>query len=562
MNIDKAAHTDVVVVGGGPVGMGLAIDLAQRDVSVVVVERYPQPQRIPKGQNLTQRTMEHMHAWGVEDAMRAARPIPKHKKTSGGVEVYDTLFSGYAYDLMKRDIVEPYYFCKTNRLPQYETERVLRDRASGLGVDVRYGWKGHRIESDADGATVFITEADGESEATIRAKYVVGCDGTKSTVREQAGIIQSYSDHGMLMVLLVFRSHELRRMLDESYPGKMFFNVLHSKNNTGGYWFFFGRVGPDDTFFFHAPVPLGTTADNFNFEQLLFDVVGRSFDVDISYTGFWDMRVAVANTYRSGRVFIAGDAAHSHPPYGGYGINTGLEDARNLAWKLAASVKGWGGEALLHSYSKERYAIFRSLADKFIEGPIFDDRLFLQMHSPAADGAKFDVEWAARERDALLEVDAFEPSYDGSPVIATDNWMTPTAVGRHNFSARAGHHLAPAKLASGEEIFGRLGRYFTLLALGASEQDVSDFEAAALKLRIPLEVVRDGAEGEAARRYKAKLVLVRPDHFVAWSRAEGEIRPSAEEILTRAAGSKAPRMFYSKDAEDTGSGVVDQSAAA
>jgi 2-polyprenyl-6-methoxyphenol hydroxylase-like FAD-dependent oxidoreductase len=562
MNIDKATHTDVVVVGGGPVGMGLAIDLAQRDVSVIVVERHPRPQPIPKGQNLTQRTMEHMHAWGVEDAIRAARPIPKDKKTSGGVEVYDTLFSGYAYDLMKRDLVEPYYFCKTSRLPQYETERVLRERAGALGVDVRYGWKANEIESDAKGATVGLTELHGNGEATIRAKYVVGCDGTKSVVREQAGIIQSHSDHGMLMVLLVFRSHELRTMLDQSYPGKMFFNVLHSKNNTAGYWFFFGRVGPDDTFFFHAPVPLGTTSDNFDFEELLHDVAGRKFDIDISYTGFWDMRVALANTFRSGRVFVAGDAAHSHPPYGGYGINTGFEDARNLAWKLAAQVKGWGGEALLHSYTKERYAIFRSLADKFIEGPIFDDKLFLETYSPTKDGGQFDTEWAERGRDAIREVDAFEPSYDGSPVVVTENWATPTAVGRHDYSARAGHHLAPAKMASGEDIFGVLGRYFTLLAFGASEPEINAFEVAARELRIPLEIVRDGGGSEAAGRYRAKLVLVRPDHFVAWSGAEGENRPSAHAILTRAAGSKTPRMFYSKDGEAMPEMATDQSVAA
>ena len=165
------------------------------------------------------------------------------------------------------------------------------------------------------------------------------------------------------MVLLVFRSQGLHRLL-ERYPGKSYYNVLHP--DLEGYWKFFGRVDLGSTWFFHAPVPPGTTKDNFDFRQYLHAAVGTEFDVDVDYVGFWDLRFAIANSYRNKRIFIAGDAAHSHPPYGGYGINLGLEDAKNLGWKLAAALEGWAGPKLLDSYDEERRPVFQSTARDFI----------------------------------------------------------------------------------------------------------------------------------------------------------------------------------------------------
>ena len=133
----------------------------------------------------------------------------------------------------------------------------------------------------------------------------------------------------MLMVLLVFRSRQLSQLL-ERYPGTSFYNVLHP--DLEGYWQFFGRVDLGETWFFHAPVPSDTTRDNFDFHKYLHAVVGAEFDCEFTHVGFWDLRIATAETYQKERIFIAGDAAHSHPPYGGYGINTGFEDARNLGW--------------------------------------------------------------------------------------------------------------------------------------------------------------------------------------------------------------------------------------
>jgi hypothetical protein len=359
---------------------------------------------------------------------------------------------------------------------------------------------------------------------------VVGCDGARSTVREAVGIRQQSDDHDRRMVLLVFRSPELHRLL-ERHPGKSYMNVLIPELD--GYWQFFGRVDLEGTFFFHRPVPADTTRDNFDFTGLLHEAVGAEFALEFDYIGFWDLRIATAETYRAGRAFIAGDAAHSHPPYGGYGVNTGFEDARNLAWKLAAKLGGWGGEALLESYSLERQPVFASTAKDFIARMIEEDRAFVRNFSPEKDRAAFEAEWDRRSRGGSTDVFGFEPNYEGSPVVFGPPGGVCSARGSHEFTARAGHHLAPQPLSDGRNVFEALGTGFTLLALDADPGEIQALEAAARALGLPLSVIRDDRRGGRAK-YGARLVLVRPDQFVAF--AGDALDMEAAELLARSAG--------------------------
>lgn len=518
-------QTTVLIAGGGPVGMGLAIELGQRGVPVLVVERHLQPQPIPKGQNLTQRTLEHFHVWGAERQLRAARTIPPEYGI-GGLTAYGTLLGPHYHDWLQRDLVRDYYFTANERLPQYATEAVLRARAAELSsVKILYGWEVLGLQRHGEGAEVTIAERGGHERRRVSARFVVGCDGARSRVREQAGITQTLTSHDRLMVLLVFRSTGLHALL-ERYPGKSYYNVLQPALQ--GYWKFFGRVDLGHTWFFHAPVPAGTTADNFDFRALLQEAVGAEFDVEFQHVGFWDLRFALADTYRSGACFVAGDAAHSHPPYGGYGVNAGLEDARNLGWKLAAVVEGWAGDDLLGSYDAERRPVFRSTIDDFIVRAIDNDRLFLDTFDPARDPVGFAQALQQRARGAVGEVQSYEPHYTGSPVVVHAGPAPgPTsALGSHRFEARAGHHLAPARLADGRQLFEVLGHGFSLLAFGAADADVDAFAAAAAALRMPLTVIRSARGGEADR-YQATLVLVRPDHFVAW--CSSDARPDARQ---------------------------------
>ncbi|MGH6980591.1 MAG: FAD-dependent monooxygenase, partial [Stellaceae bacterium] len=457
--------SQVIIVGGGPVGLGLAISLGQYGIDCVLVERRVEPQPIPKGQNLTQRTMEHFHFWHAEAALRRARTIPPEYGI-GGLTAYGTLLGDYRYDWLQRELVRDYYFAANERLPQYETEAVLRARVAELPtVTTLYGHIVRDVRQDATGATVEVETPDGGGQS-LRADYVVGCDGSHSPTRQAAGITQTLSDHDRRMVLLVFRSTELHELL-KRYPGKSFYCVLHP--DLKGYWRFFGRVDLGSTWFFHAPAPPGTAAGNYDFRGLLFEALGAPFEVTMEHVGFWDLRFAIADAYRQGRVFVAGDAAHSHPPYGGYGVNTGLEDATNLGWKLAAALNGWAGPLLLDSYDAERRPVFASTARDFIEKAIRSDKEFLEAFDPARDRAAFERNWAERASLARSEVGEFEPNYAGSPVVWGPPGASNSALGSHQFAARAGHHLAPRKLSSGRNVYEELGDGFTLLAFDAPD---------------------------------------------------------------------------------------------
>ena len=506
-------NADVIIVGGGPVGMALAIDLALQDMKTIVVERHETIQQVPKGQNLTARTGEHFRRWGVTDAIRAASPIPR-SYGSGGVATYGNYLSDYHYEWFNRARIVDYYAATNERLPQYRTEEVLRTRAAETGkITLMRGWSFQSLEQHDHGVAVDITMTQGDDTQTILAPFLVGCDGARSPVREAAGITQTVDPHDRLMALLVFNSRQLDERL-AIYGDKAIFNAISPDMN--GYWQFLGRVDLEGNWFFHAPVPPGTTRENFNFQQLLNNAVGAEIDVDFSYVGFWDLRLSLADTYRQGHVFIAGDAAHSHPPYGGYGINTGFEDARNLAWKLAACHSGWGGERLLDSYTAERHPVFASTRDDFIVKSILEDRDFVDSYHPERDLTAFETAWNQRASGDDSLVTQYLPHYQGSPIICGETGAVSGATGRHEFAARAGHHLAPRPLPDEQDLWNMLGPGFTLLDLTGNANLQQRFDAATKPRGIPLKIL-DLAGAGLLETYGADAILVRPDNFIAWA---------------------------------------------
>ena len=229
-NIPAIDPSKLIIVGGGPVGLGLAIELGQRGIANVVIERNATISPIPKGQNLTQRTAEHFHFWGAEKQLRAARPFPADFGM-GGLTTYGELFSPYSYNWLARELVRPFYFTENERLPQYATEQVLRARVAELSnVEVLYGWKAETIGQDAEGAFVDVAKLDGSERRVLRAPYLAGCDGAWSTVREAAGLTQTLTEHEKVMVLLVFRSQALHHMLKHQ--------AVSFISDAGGTWWY------------------------------------------------------------------------------------------------------------------------------------------------------------------------------------------------------------------------------------------------------------------------------------------------------------------------------------
>jgi hypothetical protein len=336
------------------------------------------------------------------------------------------------------------------------------------------------------------------------------------------------------MVLAVFRSRDLHGGL-ERFPLRTTYRVLHPA--LAGIWWFFGRVDAAETWFFHAPVPKDATAANLDAESLIAQAAGFPVSCTFQYLGFWDLRVDIADTYQRGRAFIAGDAAHSHPPYGAYGLNTGLEDAVNLGWKLAAVLAKWGEPPLLDSYTAERRPIFVETGQAITEG-IASDRAFLSRYRPDRDRGEFERAWN-RLTAGDTAPSSYEPHYEGSPVVWGPAGSACSTHGQHTLQARPGHHLAPVVLSSGRNVFEQLGPGYTLIALTDQARPALAFQTAARALRIPLRVLADTFAGPRTA-YGSRLILVRPDQYVAWTGDDLPADPAA--VLRRVVGGQRAKV--------------------
>jgi hypothetical protein len=252
---------------------------------------------------------------------------------------------------------------------------------------------------------------------------------------------------------------------------------------------------------------------------------------ELEYVGLWNMRVDIAETYQRGRAFIAGDSAHSHPPYGAYGLNTGLEDAVNLGWKLAAVLQGWAPPRLLDTYTTERRPISVQTTQAIIDG-IVADRAFLERYNPQLDRREFEQAWTGHTAGETAPA-SYEPHYEGSPIVWGPAGSTSGVHGRHALEARAGHHLSPALLSCGRNVFEELGREYVLIALTPDRAPVAAFQDAARAMRMPLHVIVDTLDG-GRTAYGRRYIVVRPDQHVAWTGDQPPADPA--DVLRRVTG--------------------------
>ncbi|WAH96299.1 FAD-dependent oxidoreductase [Arthrobacter sp. MMS18-M83] len=539
----------VLIVGGGPVGLALAGDLGWRGVKSVLVEARNGAVFQPKMDMVGIRTMEFCRRWGITADVEAAGYNREYIQDCAWV----THLNGYEFGREefaspKDEKTPPQSPQHRERCPQNFFDPVLTRFAASTGEsEVRYRTELVSIVDNGDKVTATLRNRDDGTEYQVEADFLVGADGGQSTVREILGV--GMSGEGALTYTsnAIFRCDGLEE--------------LHTTKPAYRYIF----IGPEGTW---ATLVAINGRDQWRFSLIgdetqhevgeeemraaIVRAVGREFDFEILSMLPWVRRQLVADSYRKGKVFLAGDAAHLTSPTGGFGMNTGVLDAVNLSWKLAASVQGWGGETLLDSYEfEQRPVAIRNVTEagdnlRRMLGPrvaqprpeVFNDD---SSETEAARREYGDAYTEAMKREWFSIGIHLGYVYEGSPVIIPDGTpLPPLTVSTYVPTARPGSRAPHVWLDADRSILDEFGREFVILRFDP-RVDVSSLLAAAEQAEVPMRVA-DIDNAEALELYGARLAIVRPDGQVAWrgdeptSDAVGFIRRLAGQSIAAPVG--------------------------
>jgi 2-polyprenyl-6-methoxyphenol hydroxylase-like FAD-dependent oxidoreductase len=534
---DRMLSTAVAIVGGGPVGLALGLMLDHYGVKATIFNIEEDARWHPKGNTHNCRTMEHYRRLGIADAVRA-RGLPADHPTD---VAYFTRFNAWEMarlpmptDAEKRharatSAVDDQTPEPMHRANQMYVEKFLLEHArTRPNLTLRYGWRVTGFTDDGDGVSLRAEREDGNGAESWRAAYLVGCDGGSSLVRRALGYRYQGPEQltgglfGGRMVATHLRAPTL-------YP------LMLGHRRAWQYW----GVNPElticlvtlngaDEFLLHvnAPDP-DRPPEDAAIARLVQRAAGADIPVEIIGHRAWTAgRAFVAEHFGAGRVLLAGDAVHIFTPTGGFGMNTGIDDAANLAWKLWARLAGWGGAGLLATYEAERrpIALRNTAAARAIAQSVNDLRVPPEIEAAGAAGDR--ARQAAAPGFAIFAEEfasigvQLGARYDGSPSILSDG-ATPPAddVARYEPSSvpggRAPHVWLDDGRGLGSSLFDRLGLGFTLLRLGPTPPDTASLEAAARTHGMPLTVL-DVPLSAARDLYQRDLALIRPDHHVAW----------------------------------------------
>jgi 2-polyprenyl-6-methoxyphenol hydroxylase-like FAD-dependent oxidoreductase len=530
--------TEVLIAGAGPVGLVLAIDLAQRGISVELIERNDSPRQLPKMERCNARTMEIYRRLGLAEQVRAASkfrdvPMDVFVITSMAdpalVHLEYPSVTEWQQTIREKDDcslpAEPYQL-----ISQYTLEPLLKSVVEAMpNVNVRFSTEFVSFTQDSEAVESEIVGPSGTE--TVRSQYLVGCDGGASSIRKQLGIKLEGDGHIKHVYQIFFRSEELFDKI-EMGQGRHYY----SPNGA--------MVVQDDLRHFMLncyEIPLDTDPI-----EIVRDFLRIPVDVEVLHVSDWYFNLLVAERYGQRRVLIAGDAAHLVIPIGGLGMNTGVGDAIDLSWKIAGTLAGWGGPNLVASYEAERRPIGirnNKAAREAARGVLAWQMLCtvdLREDNPEAASQREKVASVASKSHATgYSMTGIELGYRyvDSPLITggdeggpDPNAMvyTPTSV--------PGARIPHAWLDDGRAMQDVLGRNFTLLQLGHSEVDTGPLQKAFQEFGAPFDVVEISDE-RLAELYGPRLYLIRPDLHIAWHGDEVPDHP--EQIVRKALGYSA-----------------------
>jgi 2-polyprenyl-6-methoxyphenol hydroxylase-like FAD-dependent oxidoreductase len=521
-------HTPVLIVGGGPVGLALAGELGWRGVPCTLIEKTDGAIEQPRMDLVGVRTMEFCRRWGILDWVRDA-PYPLdypqdyvYVTALNGDELGREPFPGRGFEPCPPESPQ-----KRERVPQDMFDPILQRFARSFPhVTLRYNAELVSFDETAGGVRANIRDPlSGESE-TITADYLVGTDGGSSTVREQLGISMSGNPALTYTTNVLFRCPDFHKLHDK---GKAYRFIFIGPE---GVWLTIVAVSGSDRFRMSiVGTPEKINHTEADIRAALTRAMGRPFDYEILSVMRWVRRELVADSYGTGRAFIAGDAAHLMSPTGGFGMNTGIGDAVDLGWKLEAVYRGWGGRELLRSYDAERRPVgLRNVAEASRNlGRMLSTRKRLpppEVFQPghAGDAARKEYgDWFT----ATMRLEWFANGvmlgyrYDNSPIVWPDGTPAPPdETSTYTQTARPGARAPHVWLGDGRSTLDLFGRGFVLLRLSADAPAAPRIEQAAAQRHVPLSSIVL-SEPAVLAAYQRRLVLVRPDGHVAW-RADAE----------------------------------------
>lgn len=532
--MERMEQTDVLIVGAGPVGLTLAIDLGQKGVRCTLIEKKEAPEFLPKMERCNARTMEIFRRMGLSEKIRKAgldASVPMDVYVVLAMNEppllrlpYPSVNEALAEIRKSEDASQPLEAYQL--ISQYTLEPLLKSVAEELPtVSVRYGTEFLSLEQDGGGVTVRTTTKNGD--VTYRAKYVVGCDGGASPVRKQLGIKLRGEGNLLHLRQALYYSEELyNRIPLGDGPGRgRHYHVADGQatflimQDSTRHWTLHAVVEKDEDM-------------AAQFEK----AVGAPVDYQMLYVGQWKQNLLLADNYGSGRVFLAGDAAHLVIPTGGLGMNTGVGDAVDLGWKLAATLQGWGGPNLLRSYEIER----RQVGDRNVGASRYASLGRRKWRSQYRPDIRDETPAGQATRDNLTRIADVEQRktnemigaelgyrYVGSPVITDEPGGPEHLFREYHPTTWPGARLPHLWLGENDPVQDRIGTGYTMLRLGGSAIDTSGIESAFKARGVPYQTLHITSQ-RARDIYGYDLVLVRPDMHVVW---RGKAAPEDAEAL-------------------------------